>query len=121
MVALDLRGPVRELAASCAFIALEGDALRLSLPESDDHLRAPFLVQQFASALGARWGTPPQIRFEAGAPAGDTLHARNERVRDERQSAAEAAFHNDPHVQRLVEQGARLVPESIRPIQEQEH
>ncbi|GHD70123.1 hypothetical protein GCM10007164_14330 [Luteimonas padinae] len=121
VAALDLRGPVRELAASSAFIAREGEVLRLSLPESDDHLRAPFLVQQLAAALGARWGAPPQIRFEAGAPAGDTLHARNERVRDERQGAAEAAFHNDPHVRRLVEQGARLVPDSIRPIQEQEH
>ena len=121
VAALDLRGPVRELAACSAFIAREGEVLRLSLPESDDHLRAPFLVQQLAAALGTRWGAPPQIRFEAGAPSGETLHARNERVRDERQGAAEAAFHNDPHVRRLVEQGARLVPDSIRPIQEQEH
>ncbi|GGK01883.1 DNA polymerase III subunit gamma/tau [Luteimonas terricola] len=118
---LELRGPVRELAASCAFIAFDGSVLRLSLPESDDHLRAPFLVQQFAGALGAKWGTPPQIRFEAGAAVSDTLHARNERVRDERQGAAENTFNNDPHVQRLMEQGARLVPDSIRSIQEQEH
>ncbi|MBJ6983120.1 DNA polymerase III subunit gamma/tau [Luteimonas sp. MC1750] len=118
---LDLRGPVRELAANSAFVALDGDALRLSLPESDDHLRAPFLVQQLASALGTRWGAPPQIRFEAGAPVGDTLHARTGRERDQRQGAAEAAFHNDPHVRRLMEQGARVVPDSIRPIQEQEH
>src|SRR5690606_37818730 len=76
---LDLRGPVRELGASSGFVALEGDVLRLSLPESDDHLRAPFLVQQLANALGARWGAAPQIRFETGVPAGDTLHARNER------------------------------------------
>ncbi|HEY4529634.1 MAG TPA: DNA polymerase III subunit gamma/tau C-terminal domain-containing protein, partial [Luteimonas sp.] len=118
---LDLRGPVRELGASSGFVAFEGDVLRLSLPESDDHLRAPFLVQQLANALGTRLGTQPQIRFEAGVPAGDTLHARNERQRDERQASAEAAFHNDPHVRRLMEQGARLVPDSIRPIQEQEH
>jgi len=117
---LELRGPVRELAASSAFIAREGDVLRLSLPGSDDHLRAPFLVQQLADALAAHWGAPPQIRFEEGiAAAGETLHARNERVRDERQAGAEAAFHNDPHVKRLMEQGARVVPDSIRPLQEQ--
>ena len=114
---LDLRGPVRELAANSAFVALDGDALRLSLPESDDHLRAPFLVQQLAAALGTRWGAAPQIRFEAGVPAGDTLHARTGRERDQRQGAAEAAFHTDPHVRRLMEQGARVVPDSIRPIQ----
>ncbi|WP_133000847.1 DNA polymerase III subunit gamma/tau [Luteimonas arsenica] len=120
---LDLRGPVRELAASSAFIAFDGSVLRLSLPESDDHLRAPFLVQQLADVLGKALGAPPQIRFEAAAAAvgGETLHARNERVRDERQGAAEAAFHNDPRVKRLLEQGARVVPDSIRPIQEQEH
>ena len=120
---LDLRGPVRELAASSAFVAFDGSALRLSLPESDDHLRAPFLVQQLADVLGKALGAPPQIRFEAAAAAvgGETLHARNERVRDERQGAAEAAFHNDPRVKRLLEQGARVVPDSIRPIQEQEH
>src|SRR5690606_19664446 len=61
---LDLRGPVRELAASSAFVAREGEVLRLSLPESDDHLRAPFLVQQLADALGRAWGEAPQIRFE---------------------------------------------------------
>ena len=118
---LGLRGPVRELAASSAFVGLDSGVLRLSLPESDDHLRAPFLVQQLADALGAHWGSPPQVRFETGAGGGETLHARNERVRDERQAAAETAFHNDPHVKRLVEQGARVVPDSIRPIQEQEH
>src|SRR5690606_38448728 len=118
---LQLRGPVRELAASSAFIAHGDGVLRLSLPESDDHLRAPFLVRQFADALGATWGSAPDIRFEAGAVASDTLHARNERVRDERQGRAETAFHDDPHVRRLMEQGARVVPDSIRPIQEQEH
>ena len=117
---LELRGPARELAASSAFVGREGELLRLSLPASDDHLRAPFLVQQLADALATHWGAPPQIRFEEGAAAvGETLHERNERVRDERQGAAEAAFHNDPHVKRLMEQGARVVPDSIRPLQEQ--
>src|SRR5690606_36341566 len=69
VAALELRGPVRELAASSAFVAHGDGVLRLSLPESDEHLRAPFLVQQLADALGDRWGAPPQIRFEA-APAG---------------------------------------------------
>ena len=124
VASLALRGPVRELAASSAFLGHEGDVLRLSLPASDEHLRAPFLVQQLADALGARWGSAPQIRFEAGAvtAAGETLHARNERVRDERQGVAESTFLNDPDVQRLMGQhGARLVPDSIRPLEDQEH
>ncbi len=39
--------------------------------------------------------------------------------RDSRQSAAEQAFLNDPGVKRLIEQhGARVVPDSIRPLDE---
>jgi DNA polymerase-3 subunit gamma/tau len=117
---LALRGPAKELGAHAAFVAYAEGVLRLSLPPTDDHLKAPFLVQQLADALGKRWGATPQIRFEAlQAEAADTLHARNSRERDARQSAAENAFLADPNVQRLMaQQGAKLVPDSIRPYDE---
>ena len=114
-----LRGPVRELAAHASFVGWHDGVLRLSLPASDDHLKAPFLVSQLAEALAPALGATPQVRFDAGAAAanGETLHARNERRRDERQSAAESAFLSDPNVQRLMrQQGAKLVPDSIRPF-----
>jgi DNA polymerase-3 subunit gamma/tau len=114
---LALRGPAKELGAHAAFVAYADGVLRLSLPPTDDHLKAPFLVQQLADALAKYWGAAPQIRFEAlQAEAADTLHARNSRERDARQSAAENAFLADPNVQRLMaQQGAKLVPDSIRP------
>ncbi len=113
-----LRGPVRELAAHASFVAWHDGVLRLSLPASDDHLKAPFLVSQLAEALAPALGAAPQVRFDAGAATtGETLHERNERRRDERQSAAENAFLSDPNVQRLMrQQGAKLVPDSIRPF-----
>jgi len=119
VAALDLRGPVKELAASAGFIAWTDGVLRLSLPPADDHLKAPFLVSQLASALAVPFGTQPQLRFDAAQAAAETLHARNERQRDERQASAESAFLADPQVQRLMSQhGARLVPDSIRPYDE---
>jgi DNA polymerase-3 subunit gamma/tau len=119
VAALDLRGPVKELAASAGFIAWSDGVLRLSLPPADDHLKAPFLVSQLASALAAQFGTQPQLRFDAAQAVAETLHARNERQRDERQASAESAFLADPQVQRLMSQhGARLVPDSIRPYDE---
>ena len=113
-----LRGPVRELAAHASFVGWNDGVLRLSLPASDDHLKAPILVSQLADALAPTLGMTPQIRFDGGAPGnGETLHERNERRRDERQSAAESAFLSDPNVQRLMrQQGAKLVPDSIRPF-----
>ena len=119
VAALELRGPVRELAVHAAFVDWKEGLLRLALPASDEHLKAPFLVSQFASALAAPLGVEPQIRFDIAKAEADTLHVRNERQRDERQSVAENAFLNDPNVQRLMSQhGAKLVPDSIRPIEE---
>ncbi|WP_407354477.1 DNA polymerase III subunit gamma/tau [Luteimonas sp. R10] len=115
---LGLRGPVRELAAHTAFVGYADGVLRLALPPSDDHLKTPFLVGQFADALAPHFGAAPQIRFEAAIPAdGETVHGRHARERDARQNAAERAFLEDPDVQRLMSRhGAKVVPDSIRPF-----
>ena len=112
-----LKGPVRELAAHSAFCGYSDGALQLSLPDSFDHLRSDGLVRQLAQALAGPLGAPPQIRFEsARASAGETLHSRTERQKGERQSGAESDFLSDPVVSRLVQQGATVVPDSIRPF-----
>jgi DNA polymerase-3 subunit gamma/tau len=113
-----LKGPVRELAAHSAFCGHSGGVLQLSLPDSFDHLRSDGLVRQLAAALGTLLGAPPQIRFEsAKAAAGsETLHARTERQRGERQAGAEEAFLADPVIARLVQQGGTVLPDSIRPL-----
>ncbi len=111
-----LRGPTRELAAHSSFVAYEAGVLRLALPAADEHLKGPALVKLLADALAPQLGIAPQIRFEAGAASGETLHVRKERERDARQASAEEAFMNDPDVQRLIQRGARVVPDSIRPV-----
>jgi DNA polymerase-3 subunit gamma/tau len=112
-----LRGPVRELAAHCAFCGYGDGLLALSLPDSFDHLRSEALVRQLANALAGPLGAAPQIRFESAKASGsETLHARTERQRGERQAGAEADFLSDPVVSQLVSQGATVVPDSIRPL-----
>ncbi len=113
-----LRGPTRQLAEHSSFVGYDAGVLRLSLSAADEHLKGPAMVQMLADALAPQLGGAPQIRFDLVQATGDTLHARNERQRGARQSAAEAAFMNDPGVQRLVERGARVVPDSIRPLDE---
>jgi DNA polymerase-3 subunit gamma/tau len=116
----DLRGPARELAAHAAFLAHADGVLRLSLSEDDDHLRSPALIKALTDALSAQLGGPVQLKFESGRAAhAETLHQRNERQRDARQAAAEDAFLGHPDVQRLMQQqGAKLVPDSIRPFED---
>ena len=82
-----------------------------------DLLKTPMAVKQLTDALTPAFGAPPQIRFETTkSVVTDTLRQRKERERDARHGAAEDAFLNDPDVQRLMQQGAKLVPDSIRPL-----
>jgi DNA polymerase III subunit gamma/tau len=114
-----LRGPARLLAEHAAFIGYDSGVLRLSLPASDEHLKSSALIAMVTNALVPALGVAPQIRFENAAAQSESLRERNERVRDERQNAAETAFMNDPDVQRLIsQQGAKVVPDSIRPFDE---
>ncbi len=112
-----LKGPVRELAAHSAFCGHAEGVLQLSLPDSFDHLRSENLVRQLAQGLAAALGAAPQIRFESARASGsDTLHARTERQRGERQAGAESDFLSDPVVSRLMQQGATVLPDSVRPL-----
>ena len=113
----ELKGPARVLAEHAGFVGSGDGVLELSLAEDDELLNKPALVNEIAQALAPRFGEPPTIRFERSARSGESLRQRTERVRDERQVAAEQAFMEDPEVQRLIEQhGARVVPDSIRPF-----
>ena len=116
VAASGLKGPAKVLAEHSVFIAHDAHGLRLALSDDDAHLRAPSLVASLANALAPGLGGVPQITFEATTQGGESLRVRNERAKDARQSAAEDAFLNDPHVQRLMQQGATLVPASIRPL-----
>ena len=116
LAGVSLRGLAKELAAHAAFTGYSDGVLRLSLSADDEFLKTPAAIKQLAEALAPVFGAAPQIRFEAAAVAGDTLRQRHERARDARHSAAEDAFLNDPDVQRLIGQGARVVPDSIRPL-----
>jgi DNA polymerase-3 subunit gamma/tau len=114
-----LRGPARLLAEHSVFIGYDGTLLRLALPASDEHLKSSALTAMVANALAPVLGAAPEIRFENAPAQGESLRERNERARDERQTAAETAFMNDQDVQRLISQhGAKLVPDSIRPFDE---
>ena len=115
-----LRGPARELAAHAAFIGYADGVLRLSLSADDDHLRSPALVKALTDTLCAQLGGTVQLKFDSAKPANaETLHQRVERQRDARQTAAEEQFMTHPDVQRLMgQQGAKLVPDSIRPFED---
>ncbi|NOT89762.1 MAG: DNA polymerase III subunit gamma/tau [Lysobacter sp.] len=115
-----LRGPARELAAHAAFSGYADGVLRLSLSADDDHLRSPSLVKALTDTISAQLGGMVQLKFDNAKPANaETLHQRVERQRDAKQTVAEEQFMAHPDVQRLMsQQGAKLVPDSIRPFED---
>ncbi len=114
----ELKGPVRDLAAHATFVGHLDGVLTLTMPDGFEHLRTDAMTGKLAAALAPALGGVSRIAFAAsGATEGDSLHSRNARQRDERQSHAERAFLENPTVQRYMQQfGAKLVPDSIQPV-----
>ncbi|MFA0923932.1 DNA polymerase III subunit gamma/tau [Xanthomonas fragariae] len=114
-----LNGPSRQLAANAAFVGHRAGVLRLALAPGFEYLNSERSIANLALALAPVLGNTPRIVIETGSAGVETLHERTNRQKDERQSAAETAFMNDPSVQQLIQQqGARVVPDSIRPYEE---
>jgi DNA polymerase-3 subunit gamma/tau len=114
-----LTGPSKQLAANAAFSSYGDAVLRLSLAAGFEYLRTDRSIGDLAQALSSALGHAPKIVFEAVADHGETLAQRDARAQDARKSSAEDNFMNHPDVQRLIQQqGARVVPDSIRPFDE---
>ncbi|MBB5767181.1 DNA polymerase III subunit gamma/tau [Xanthomonas euroxanthea] len=114
-----LNGPSRQLAANAAFLGHRDGVLRLALAPGFEYLNSERSIANLAQALAPELGNTPRIVIETGNADVETLHERANRQKGERQSAAETAFMNDPNVQQLIQQqGARVVPDSIRPYDE---
>ncbi len=113
-----LSGPSRELAANAAFVSFQHGVLRLALMPGFEYLQSERALNALAQALSQALGSTPKILIETGNVQAETLHERADRQRGEQQHAAEAVFMADPQVQQLLQQGARVVADSIRPFKE---
>ncbi|RRN55904.1 DNA polymerase III subunit gamma/tau [Pseudoxanthomonas sp. SGNA-20] len=114
-----LSGPALQLATNTAFVSHANGVLTLALDPGFEYLRSERSVNALAEALAGQLGGAPKIVIQTGPAPAETLHQRLDRERGSRQAAAEETFLNDPTVRRLVEQhGARVVPDSIRPVDE---
>lgn len=114
--ASELKGPTRELAAHSVFVGFDNGILKLALPDNLLHLRSDAVVASLAQKLAPALGEVPKIIFEKANVQSETLHDRTARVRNEKQTDAQSAFMADPVVSQLLQQGAQIVPDSIRPL-----
>ncbi len=119
VAASGLSGPSRQLAANAAFISCTGGVLKLGLSPGFEYLRSESALGALSDMLANALGQALRVVVDTADAAAETLHQRVDRQRGERQQVAEATFMADPEVQVLIQQhGARVVADSIRPLEE---
>lgn len=119
VAASDLSGPSRQLAANAAFISCSNGVLKLGLSPGFEYLRSESALGALSDMLAKALGQALKVVVDTAAAPAETLHERTDRQRGERQQQAEAAFMADAEVQVLIQQhGARVVADSIRPLDE---
>ncbi len=111
---LKLAGSLRLLAASCAFMAREGNRIRLILdPKSESYLTNA-RRQALSDALAERYGEPLVVDIAVGECDDETPIQQESRLADERLDAARADLESDPNVKTLKSLfGAKLETDSI--------
>jgi DNA polymerase-3 subunit gamma/tau len=114
-----LRGPLGQLAQNAALRERDGNTLVLALQPAHMHLAVEPMVGQMADRISDTLGERIKLRFVADSQgAAETPAARAASARESAQSAAEQAIEDDPLVQSLKREfGARVVPQSIKPIE----
>ena len=116
----DLRGPFGLLAQNAVLRERDGQTLVLALQPAHMTLAVEPMVSQMEERIGQVLGERIRLRFVSSSQgaAAQTPAARAAQARDTAQVAAEQAIEGDPLVQSLKREfGARVVPQSIKPLE----
>jgi DNA polymerase-3 subunit gamma/tau len=114
-----LRGPFGLLAQNAVLRERDGQTLVLALQPAHMSLAVEPMVSQMEERIGQALGERIRLRFVNSnqAAATQTPAARAAQARDAAQATAEQAIEDDPLVQSLKREfGARVVPQSIKPF-----
>ncbi|MEI7036960.1 DNA polymerase III subunit gamma/tau [Fulvimonas yonginensis] len=116
----NLRGPLGQLAQNAALRERDGHTLVLALQPAHMHLAVEPMVSQMEERIGQALGERIKLRFVSDSQsAAQTPAARAASARESAQGAAEQAIEEDPLVQSLKREfGARVVPQSVKPIEQ---
>jgi DNA polymerase III subunit gamma/tau len=112
---LEVSGVARMIAEHSQLVDDRDGVFRLCLDSSHDTLLSDAPVASLERAL-SRNGRTVRVEVEIGAPSGETPAQRQQRLRQERQRAAEQALAGDHTVRSLLNDfGGRL--EGVRPVE----
>jgi DNA polymerase-3 subunit gamma/tau len=112
---LALSGRVRELAAQCVLLGVDGNLFRLALAPAFANLRSPAAEERLLQAIQASHGATMRVQISMQSVDGlETPAQARRRQETEREQALRAAVESDPNVVALKENFGAVV-ESITP------
>lgn len=117
LAAMNLKGPVSQLAEHCVLLGRVNDVVRLELDREGEHFRRTQLEKKLGQALAKHFGQTVRLEFSVGEAKQETPAKRKSRAADDRLRAAEEAIEGDPTVRAMREVfSAKVAPGSVKPI-----
>jgi DNA polymerase-3 subunit gamma/tau len=114
---LKLGGIARQLAENCQYRAIDGSTITLTLDPAHEHMLVDSSEKNLHRALEEFLSKQVKLAIKVEQPESETPAQKQARSNAERQREAEQAMSEDPVVKAAEEQfGARLIKESVRPI-----
>ncbi len=114
---MGLNGMVYQLAANSTLESKEGGLVRLVQSAKNAVMRSKAIEQRLQDALQKYYGEPIRLEFVSAERPVFTPAARQQKVVEDRQQAAENAIQADPNVQKIQDVfDAQVVPNSVRPV-----
>ena len=115
---LELSGPAREFARNIQLESIDDNRWEFLVPDTLLHLGSEKVVQSLRSALASRLGHPVKLHLHSASEPVKSVASAAEQARMNRMSEAERAIDEDPTVKGIKKKfGAKIVPDSIQPIQ----
>jgi len=115
---LDLSGAVREFARQIQLESIDKNRWKFLVPDSLQHLGSKSVVQSLKMALSSHLGQEVKLDLHGATEPLQSVAAAEMRAEVKRLTEAERAIEEDPTVQEIKQEfGAKIVPDSIQPIQ----
>jgi len=116
IAAMNLRGPVTQLASHCILAGRDGNTVRLLLDANGELFRTAAMEEKLTQAICEYLGETVRLEITVSTEAKNTPASRRQAAADGRLQAARASIENDPNVRAMQDMfGASVNPESIRP------
>ncbi|HEY5774776.1 MAG TPA: DNA polymerase III subunit gamma/tau [Xanthomonadales bacterium] len=115
---LELSGAAREFARQIQLESVAENCWRFLVPDTLHHLGSESVVKSLGSALSNHLGHPVKLDLHQASEPVKSVAAAQTQAEVKRMSEAERAIEEDATVQEIKKEfGAKIMPDSIQPIQ----